>query len=58
MSAYELTPLQLAEHKLAEAREALLWVEHGADDATALESYIEALEARNAARLVDPERVS
>jgi len=58
VSVYQPTPLQLAEHDLAEAREALLHVEHGADDAVALESYIQALEARNAARLADSERAS
>lgn len=58
MSAYEPTPLQLAEHNLAEAREALLHVEHGVDDVAVLESYVAALEARNAARLADPEKAS
>lgn len=39
-----------AEHELTIAREALLMVEHCADDATAQQRYEAALEARNAVR--------
>ena len=53
VNTYEPTPLQLAEHELAEARQALLWTEHGADDAAALDRYVVALEKRNALRLTD-----